>query len=92
MLLNTVNTVLYKNYTIFVGTYPNDEATKFEVEKIREIYPNIEVVVTPADGPTNKADCLNWIYQGIKVYELDHGMRFEIFLFHDAEDIVHPLS
>lgn len=92
MLLNTTNTVLYKNYTIFVGTYPNDEATKFEVEKIREVYPNIEVVVTPADGPTNKADCLNWIYQGIKVYERDHNTRFEIFLFHDAEDIIHPLS
>ncbi len=92
MLLNTVNTVLYKNYTIFVGTYPNDEATKFEVEKIREVYPNIEVVVTPADGPTNKADCLNWVYQGIKVFERDHQTRFEIYLFHDAEDIIHPLS
>ena len=92
MLLNTTNTVLYKNYTIFVGTYPNDEATKIEVEKIREIHPNIEVVVTPANGPTNKADCLNWIYQGIKVFEQDHNMRFEVFLFHDAEDIIHPLS
>jgi adsorption protein B len=92
MLLNTINTVLYKNYTVFVGTYPNDEATKFEVEKIREVYPNIEVVVTPANGPTNKADCLNWIYQGIRVYERDHNTRFEIFLFHDAEDIIHPLS
>jgi len=92
MLLNTLNTVLYKNYQVFVGTYPNDEATKLEVERIREIYPNIQVVVTPADGPTNKADCLNWVFQGIKVFEKDHDCRFEFFVFHDAEDVVHPLS
>ncbi len=92
MLLNTINTVLYKNYMVFVGTYPNDEKTKFEVEKIREIHPNVEVVVTPADGPTNKADCLNWVYQGIKVYETDHSVKFEVYIFHDAEDIIHPLS
>jgi bacteriophage N4 adsorption protein B len=92
MLLNTINSVRYKNYYIFVGTYPNDEATKLEVQKIREIYSNIEVVVTPADGPTNKADCLNWIYQGIKVFETEHNVRFETFVFHDAEDLVHPLS
>ena len=61
MLLNTVATVDYRNYHIFVGTYPNDEATKMEVEKAREIYPNIDVIVTPSDGPTNKADCLNWL-------------------------------
>jgi adsorption protein B len=92
MLLNTLNTVRYRNYTIFVGTYPNDEATKIEVERVRELYPNVEVVVTPAAGPTNKADCLNWIFQGIKVFEQDHGAQFEIFVFHDAEDVIHPLS
>jgi adsorption protein B len=92
MLLNTVNTLLYRNYRIFVGTYPNDEATKLEVEKVREIYPNIEFVVTPTDGPTNKADCLNWIYQGIRIFEKDHNLKFEMFVFHDAEDVVHPLS
>jgi adsorption protein B len=92
MLLNTASTLLYRNYHIFVGTYPNDEATKLEVEKVREVFPNIEVVVTPANGPTNKADCLNWVYQGILLYEKEHNTRFEIFLFHDAEDVVHPLS
>jgi adsorption protein B len=63
MLLNTVTTLDYKNYHIFVGTYPNDEATRLAVAKVREIYPQISVTVTPADGPTNKADCLNWIVQ-----------------------------
>lgn len=92
MLLNTASTLLYKNYYIFVGTYPNDEATKFEVEKIREVFSNIEVVVTPANGPTNKADCLNWVLQGILLFEKERNVHFDIFVFHDAEDVVHPLS
>ena len=91
MLLNTAGTLDYKNFYIFVGTYPNDGATAQEVEKAREIFPNIEIVVTPADGPTNKADCLNWIYQGILVFEKEHSIEFEIFFMHDAEDIIHPL-
>jgi bacteriophage N4 adsorption protein B len=92
MLLNTCSSALYRNFHIFVGTYPNDEATKLEVEKIREIFPNIEVVVNPENGPTNKADCLNWLYQGVLLYEKEHGILFDIFLFHDAEDVIHPLS
>ncbi len=92
MLLNTTGTLLYKNYVVFVGTYPNDEATKLEVDKVREVFPNVEVVVTPANGPTNKADCLNWVLQGALLYEKEHNIRFEIFVFHDAEDVVHPLS
>jgi adsorption protein B len=92
MLLNTITTLDYRNYHLFVGTYPNDEATFLAVEKIREIYPQVSAVVTPADGPTNKADCLNWVVQGIFAYEKENGVQFDIFVMHDAEDIVHPLS
>ncbi|MFA7159938.1 MAG: glycosyl transferase family protein [Kiritimatiellia bacterium] len=92
MLLNTVTTLDYKNYHVFVGTYPNDEATRLAVEKVREIYPRISAVVTPADGPTNKADCLNWIIQGIFACEKEKKIHFDIFVMHDAEDIIHPLS
>ncbi len=92
MLLNTASTINYKNYHIFVGTYPNDEATQLAVNKVREIYPQVSAVVTPADGPTNKADCLNWVIQNIFSYEQQHGIEFAIFVMHDAEDIIHPLS
>ncbi len=92
MLLNTLTTLDYKRYHVFVGTYPNDEPTRLAVEKVREIYPQVSAVVTPADGPTSKADCLNWIIQGIFAHEQQHGVEFEIFVMHDAEDIIHPLS
>ncbi len=91
MLLNTAGVLNYTNFHIFIGTYPNDEATALEAERAREIFPNIELITTPADGPTNKADCLNWIYQGIRIFEKEHRIQFEAFVMHDAEDIVHPL-
>lgn len=92
MLLNTLNTVEYNNYYIFVGTYPNDEATINEVNKVKEIFPNVRAVVTPMDGPTNKSDCLNWTYQDILYYQKENNMKFDIFLMHDSEDVIHPLS
>lgn len=92
MLENTLETLMYKNYYIFVGTYPNDPDTSLEVEKIREDYSNVHKVVCPKDGPTNKADCLNWTYQGALNFEKDNNIKFDIFVIHDSEDIVHPLS
>ena len=92
MLENTVQTVNYSNYQIFVGTYPNDTATQREVEIARERFGNIRRIVCPKDGPTNKADCLNWIYQGILLYERETGVEFAMFVMQDSEDIVHPLS
>ncbi len=91
MLLNTAGACDYKNFHIFVGTYPNDEATAHEAQKAREVFPNMDIIVTPADGPTNKADCLNWIYQGIRIFEKKHDIQFAAFVMQDAEDIVHPL-
>ena len=64
MLENTLRAVHYANYHIFVGTYPNDPGTQREVEIVREKVDNVHRIVCPKDGPTNKADCLNWIYQG----------------------------
>ncbi len=92
MLENTAQSVNYSNYVIFVGTYPNDLATQREVEIARERFGNIRRIVCPKDGPTNKADCLNWIYQGILLYEQETGIRFEMFVMQDSEDIVHPLN
>lgn len=92
MLENTIKTVNYSNYTIFVGTYPNDPATQREVDMVREKYSNVERIVTPNDGPTSKADCLNWLYEGILAFEKDNNKKFDIFLMEDPEDILHPLQ
>jgi bacteriophage N4 adsorption protein B len=92
MLENTLRTLEYSNHHVFVGTYPNDPATAREVDAVCQSFPNVHRTLCPKDGPTNKADCLNWIYQGIGVFEKANDIRFEIFLMEDSEDVVHPLS
>jgi adsorption protein B len=92
MLLNTTGTLQYRNYHIFVGVYANDDATRLEVESVALNHPRVHVVVNPHDGPTNKADCLNWVFQGIKAFEATHDGEFDIFVMQDAEDIIHPVS
>lgn len=91
MLLNMTSKLEYSNYHLFVGTYPNDPATIREVEQVREQNPRVHRISTPHDGPTNKADCLNWVYQGIRRCEQDEGLHFEIFVMQDCEDVIHPL-
>jgi len=92
MLLNTINTVDYKNYFIFVGVYPNDPDTQAEVDQVREVYPQVIKVVNSRPGPTTKADCLNEIYRGLRYFEKETGMKFEIIVLSDSEDVHHPLS
>jgi bacteriophage N4 adsorption protein B len=91
MLLNTRSRLDYTNYAIFVGTYPNDPATAREVDGLEEVGARVIRVTVPHDGPTNKADCLNWIYHAIRRYEAAEGIAFQIFVMQDCEDVIHPL-
>ena len=91
MLKNTLKAINYKNYTIFVGTYLNDHATQREVDCMCVKNDRVQKIVTPHDGPTNKADCLNWIFNGIKLHEKKINARYEIFVMQDCEDVIHPL-
>src|SRR6185503_16875289 len=84
MLENALRTLNYTNYHIFVGTYPNDPETGAAVETIGRRFNNVHRLVCAADGPTSKADCMNWVFQGIRRYESEHAVRFEIFVMHDA--------
>jgi adsorption protein B len=92
MLESTSDRLDYANYDIFVGCYPNDEATQMEVARAAFDRPHIHRVVCPNPGPTSKADCLNWVVEAIKLNEQETGKRYEIFVLHDAEDVVHPLA
>ena len=91
MLENTLKSINYKNYTLFVGTYLNDLATQGEVDIVCARTEQVQKIVTPHDGPTNKADCLNWIFSGIRQHEKTTGIRHEIFVMQDCEDVIHAL-
>lgn len=80
----------YNNYEVFVGVYPNDQATIDVVNEASARFPNVHAVVAANPGPTNKADNLNNMYKGIQLREQQKGERFEIIIMHDAEDVIHP--
>lgn len=84
--------ILYDSYHIFIGAYPNDPDTVFVVRQLEQQFEHVHLVQCPHDGPTSKADCLNWIYQGMLAYESRRGVRFEVIVTHDAEDVIHPDS
>jgi bacteriophage N4 adsorption protein B len=90
MVAQNVGSLNYKNYDIFVGAYPNDAPTLAAIAEAQKRFPNVHLARVPRDGPTSKADCLNWIYQRMLLFEEETGARFEMALTHDAEDVIHP--
>jgi adsorption protein B len=92
MLDNNVTRLQYPRFDFFVGAYPNDERTLAAVREAMKRHANVHLAICPHDGPTSKADCLNWIYQRMILYEEEHGVRFDMIITHDAEDIIDPDS
>lgn len=92
MLERNLASIHYANYEVFVGTYPNDPLTVRAVAEAAARDPRIHPAPVAHDGPTSKGDCLNGIYEGMLDYEARHGVRFDIVLTHDAEDLIHPES
>ncbi|WP_204117301.1 glycosyl transferase family protein [Paraburkholderia sp. C35] len=92
MIEDLVRVLDYRAYRVFVGTYQNDPATIAEVERMRHRYKHLHRVEVPHDGPTCKADCLNWIVQAIFRYEFEAGIEFAGVVMHDSEDVLHPVE
>jgi adsorption protein B len=90
MLEHNLATIRYPDFHIFAGIYANDSLTEEAVASISERFSNVHLAVCPHDGPTSKADCLNWIYQHVGLYEEQNGIVFEVIVTHDAEDLIHP--
>ena len=90
MLEHNLASIRYPDYHVFAGAYPNDDRTQTAVRRAAEKFSNIHLVLCPHDGPTSKADCLNWIFQHAGLYEECQQTRFDVIVTHDAEDIIHP--
>ena len=90
MLDHNLAALRYSLYRIFVGVYPNDAATIAAVGQAAARHPKLRLVCLPHDGPTSKADCLNWICRAIEEEEQSMGQEFAGIVLHDAEDLIHP--
>ncbi len=80
----------FTNFHIFIGAYPNDAPTLAALEDLEQRHARVHIAKCPHDGPTSKADCLNWVYQFMLLFEEEHAIRFETIVTHDAEDLIHP--
>lgn len=92
MLEHNLAVIRYANYDFFVGVYPNDWLTVREVQRVARSDRRVHVALCPHLGPTSKADCLNRAYHGMSEYEGRQGVRYDIVVTHDAEDLIHPES
>lgn len=92
MVAHNVTALQYRRYHIFIGAYPNDEPTIDAIRDVERRFPNVHLAMVPHNGPTSKADCLNWIYQQMLMLEDQTNQRFEAIVTHDAEDLIHPKS
>jgi bacteriophage N4 adsorption protein B len=90
MLEHNFASIRYTDYHIFAGCYPNDTLTQEAVRAAAARFPNVHVALCPHDGPTSKADCLNWTFQCLRLEEEKRGERFDVIVTHDAEDLIHP--
>ncbi len=89
---NMISSLQYPRsmYHVFIGVYPNDDATIDVVRKLCENYENVHMVVNARLGPTCKADNINNIVRHLKQFEIEHQWRFSSITIHDSEDVVHP--
>jgi bacteriophage N4 adsorption protein B len=90
MVRHNIAAICYRNYHFFLGVYPNDEATVEAATQLAATFENVQVAACPHPGPTSKADCLNWIFQRMTLFEEAHNVRFDTIVLHDAEDLIHP--
>ena len=92
MLGHNLASIRYGNYEILAGVYANDDGTRAAVERVAARDARVRVAVVPHDGPTSKADCLNWVFQRLLEQEMQGRPAAEVILIHDAEDLIHPGS
>lgn len=92
MVEHNISAIRYSNYEFFLGVYPNDSPTLEAAAQLESRFPNVHVALCPHPGPTSKADCLNWIYQRLLLFEESSSWKAAAVVVHDAEDVIHPVA
>jgi adsorption protein B len=90
MLRSTLTRFDHPDYRLYVGHYRNDPGTAAAIARVDD--PRVRAVTIPANGPTTKADCLNFLYRALGQDEAAGAPRAKAVVLHDAEDLVHPLE
>jgi bacteriophage N4 adsorption protein B len=86
MLRHAIAAYELGNVHIFVGCYPNDEATLAQV--LPFVSRRVSRIINIRAGPTTKADCLNALWAAMLEAEATSGEAFHAVILHDAEDVI----
>lgn len=89
MLRNALASWRHDDYRIFIGVYPNDQATLDAITPLAANEERLIICINERPGPTTKADCLNVLWRAMVREEERSGMGFKAIALHDAEDVVH---
>ncbi len=92
MITGNNRAIQYNEHHFFLGVYPNDTKTLQAVQELEKTFSNVHAVLNTKNGPTSKGQMLNEIVESILVYEQQEQCLFDLFMIHDSEDIIHPLS
>ncbi len=90
MVRHNLSAIRYRSFDFFLGVYPNDQETLNTAGQLASEFPNVHVAECPHPGPTSKADCLNWAYRRMRLFEDERKVTFDTVVLHDAEDLIHP--
>lgn len=85
MLATALARIRHPDYRIYVGCYPNDEATIAAAAAIAARDPRVRIAIGPRPGPTTKADNLNTMWRALRA----DGTATKAVVLHDAENVVH---
>ncbi|SFS06063.1 glycosyl transferase family protein [Sphingomonas jatrophae] len=77
------------DYRLYIGVYPNDYATLWELHADFALDPKVRIVHGDRNGPTSKSEALNRCYAAMLEEEARGGPVASIVAIHDAEDQVH---
>lgn len=92
MLRGNLEAIEYARVWFFVGVYPNDLETRDAARIVERNDPRVVVIENHRPGPTTKGQMLNVVFREILLAEERLGVRYDLFLIHDSEDVLHPQS
>lgn len=92
MIVGNNQSILYSHHHFFLGVYPNDTKTLAIAQNLSGRYSNVHYIINSKNGPTSKGQMMNELMAEILRREETLQFQFDLFVIHDSEDIIHPLS
>ena len=92
MLARLKRSVEYENYMVFVAVRTRGAQTLAAVRREARGDSKVQVCPLESDDCTSDARALNTLLAAVRLFEREHDVDFQTYLFQGAETVLHPLS